>query len=87
LLLSATAQFDFKVMFFSEERREKLYVVPVNLFSNHVQPTPRERLAGLRIEEEPVTSLPEGMLSNPGVDLLLSLVCQLISVVALSRRS
>ena len=59
LLLSATAQFDFKVMFFSEERREKLYVVPVNLFSNQVQPLLAERLAGLRIGEEPVASIPE----------------------------
>ena len=44
VLLSATVQFDFKVAFISEERRERLYVVPVNLFSNHVQPVLAERL-------------------------------------------
>lgn len=59
LLLSATAQFDFKVVFFSEERRERQYVVPVNLFSNQVQPLLAERLAELAIEAEPVTVLPE----------------------------
>ena len=62
VLLSATAQFDFKVMFFSEERREKLYVVPVNLFSNQVQALLAERLAGLRIEADPVASIPEAPL-------------------------
>ncbi len=62
LLLAATAQFNFKVMFFSEERREKLYVVPVNLFSNQVQPLFAERLAGLRIEAEAVGTIPEAPL-------------------------
>jgi hypothetical protein len=59
VLLSATAQFDFKVMFFSEERRERLYSVLVNLSSNLAQPLLAERLAGLRIETEPVESIPE----------------------------
>ncbi len=59
VMLSATTQFDFKVMFFSEERRERQYVVPVNLFSNQVQSLLTERLAGLTIESEPVAKLPE----------------------------
>src|SRR5439155_2736569 len=59
VLLAATAQFDFKVVFFSEERRERLYVVPVNLCSNQIQPALAERLAGLAIEAEPATRFPE----------------------------
>src|SRR2546426_5348510 len=59
VLLSATAQFDFKVVFLSEERRERLYVVPVNLFSNQVQPLLVERLAGLTVEAEPAVRFPE----------------------------
>ncbi len=62
VLLSATAQFDFKVVFFSEERRERLYVVPVNLFSNQVQPLLAERLAGLTVEAEPPMRFPEAPL-------------------------
>lgn len=57
--LSATAQFDFKVAFLSEERRERLYIVPVNLFSNQVQPLLAERLAGLTVEAEPAVHFPE----------------------------
>jgi hypothetical protein len=62
VLLSATAQFDFKVAFFSEERRERLYVVPVNLFSNQVQPLLAECLAGLAIDAEPAARFPEAPL-------------------------
>ncbi len=57
--LSATAQFDFRVAFLSEERRERLYVVPVNLFSNQVQPLLAERLAGLTVQAEPAVRFPE----------------------------
>ena len=59
VLLAATAQFDFKVVFLSEERRERLFVVPVNLFSNQVQPLLAERLSGFAITTEPVARFPE----------------------------
>jgi len=62
VLLSATAQFDFKVVFLSEERRERLYVVPVNLFSNQFQPLLAERLAELTVEAEPAARFPEAPL-------------------------
>ena len=57
--LAATAQFDFKVAFLSEERRERLYVIPVNLVSNHVHPSLAEHLAGLKVEAEPAVRFPE----------------------------
>jgi len=62
VLLSATAQFDFKVVFLSEERRERLYVVPVNLFSNQFQPLLAEHLAELTVEAEPAARFPEAPL-------------------------
>ncbi len=62
VMLSATSQFDFKVMFFSEERRERQYIVPVNLFSNQVQSLLAERLAEFTIESAPVAKIPEVVL-------------------------
>jgi hypothetical protein len=59
VLLAATVQFNFKVVFLSEERRERLYVVPVNLFSNVVQPELAERLSGLTIEPDSAARFPE----------------------------
>ena len=60
--LSATAQFDFKVTFLSEERRERVYVVPVNLFSNQVDLALAERLAELPVASAPESELPEAPL-------------------------
>ena len=62
VLLSATAQFDFKVTFLAEERRERVYVVPVNLFSNQVDLALSERLAELPVGMEPERELPEAPL-------------------------
>ncbi len=62
--LSATAQFDFKVAFLSEERRERLYVVPVNLFSNQVNLALAGRLAELPVEADPAPVLPLAPLAS-----------------------
>ncbi len=62
ILLSATAQFDFKVTFLSEERRERVYVVPVNLFSNQVDRALAERLAELPVGIAAESELPEAPL-------------------------
>lgn len=59
VMLSATAQFDFKVAFLSEERREKLYVVPVNLFSNQADPVLARSLEEPSVDAEPDPTLPE----------------------------
>jgi hypothetical protein len=59
VLLSATAQFDFKVAFLSEERRERVYVVPVNLFSSQVDLELAARLPELPIEADAAGTPPE----------------------------
>jgi len=59
VMLSATAQFDFKVAFLSEERRERLYAVPVNLFSNQADPAITRLLAESTVDAEPDSGLPE----------------------------
>jgi len=59
VMLSATAQFYFKVAFLSEERRERLYVVTVNLFSNQPSPALAGRLPDLPLEAEPAGTRPE----------------------------
>jgi len=51
------AQFNFKVDFLSDERRERLYVVPVNLWSNLVNLALAERLPDLDVTEEDATGL------------------------------
>ncbi len=53
VMLSASAEFDFKVAFISEERRERIHVVVVNLFSNQVNPALAARLSELPVEAEP----------------------------------
>ena len=53
------AQFHFKVTFLSEERRERLYVVPINLWSNQPNPLLAERLPTLALEETPSLDLLE----------------------------
>ena len=59
VLLSATAQFDFKVAFLSEERRERVYVVPVSLFSGQVDLGLAARLPELPVEDDAGGKPPE----------------------------
>src|SRR2546428_8767545 len=59
VLLSATAQFDFKVAFLSEERRERVYVVPVSLFSGQVDLGLAARLPGLPVKDDADGQSPE----------------------------
>ena len=54
--LAGIGQFNFKVTFFSDEKRERLFVVPVNLWSNTVSLELAALLAELRAE--PQTSAP-----------------------------
>ncbi len=57
--LATIAQFEFKVAFLSEERRERLYVVPVNLVSGQAEPELAARMPGLRIAAEAEGGFPE----------------------------
>lgn len=57
--LAAIAQFDFKVTFVSEERRERIYVVPVDLCSGQPHPDLAARLPGLAITPDAGTVAPE----------------------------
>lgn len=50
--LVGIAQFNFKVTFFSDERRERLFVVPVNLWSNTVNLDLAAILDELRVESQ-----------------------------------
>ena len=59
VLLSGTAQFDFKVTFLSEARRERVYVVPVSLFSGHVDLGLAAQLPELSVAESADPPLPE----------------------------
>ena len=59
VLLSATAQFDFKVAFLSEERRERVYVVPVSLFSGQADLGLAARLPELPVEDDAEEKSPE----------------------------
>jgi hypothetical protein len=65
VLCAGSVQFNFKVTFLSDERRERLYVIPVNLWSNQVNPELAEHLASA----VPVTELPAGLPEAPGVPL------------------
>ncbi len=60
--LSASVQFDFKVVFLCEERRERVYVVPVNLFSGQVDLELAARLPGLPIEDSAEGRWPEAQM-------------------------
>jgi hypothetical protein len=47
VLSSHYAQFNFRVTFLSDEKRERVYIVPVNLWSNQVNLLLAERLGGM----------------------------------------
>lgn len=57
--LAATAPFDFRVTFFSEERRERMDTVPVGLHSGHVALGLDERLRGFGVRDASDLVLPE----------------------------
>ena len=59
VMLAATLHFDFKVAFLSEERRERLYVVPVNLFSNQADPALAPSLDDSSVDAAPDSMHPE----------------------------
>ena len=50
---SYSVQFNFKVSFLSDERRERCYVIPVNLWSNQVNLALVEHLAAATADERP----------------------------------
>jgi hypothetical protein len=58
MMQAATMQFDFKVAFVSEERRERIYSVPVNGVSGHFDAALAARLNELPISDESDVALP-----------------------------
>jgi hypothetical protein len=59
VLRSYTVQFNFKVSFLTDERRERLYIVPVNLWSNQANLPLVEHLAAASPAGAPPDSLPD----------------------------